>query len=681
MNGMQLQLNHKPLNWVRHHVGALVLLLLAMGVCMNSSAQNQRALGVVQLNVPGSAPQNLYEQSYALVIGASNYRNGWSRLPGVLSDVKEVEAVLGKQGFAVTRVIDPNRDQLDAALRSFVGKYGQNVGNRLLVYFAGHGHTLTTHAGGRLGYIVPVDAPRPDVDLGGFKAAAYSMDSIEGLAKQMDARHALFMFDSCFSGTIFRTRSGVPDNISDKTSKPVRQFITAGDENQPVPDQSIFRRQLVAALGEDAEADLNGDGYITGSELGMFLEDKVTNYSRRTQTPRHGKIQNPDLDKGDFVFQSLKPKPAPPATQVASLKPEPVNPTARPGQASGLSLDDLEKEESTRKEWSAWQARMKADYDKTAAFGGSADLRAKAWERFLAAWGQDNPLSREDEALRAQARQRQEGAQGEARQQAAVQQIQSPATQTVTVTGSRRADQVFKDCADCPEMVVIPAGLFQMGSNEGANEKPVHSVTLKSFALGKYEVTQGQWKAVMGNNPSGFSSCGDTCPVEQVSWDDIQYYIHKLNTKSGKSYRLPSEAEWEYAARAGTTTQYWWGDKASHEYANFGKDDCPPCGGLAQGRDKWENIAPVGQFAANAFGLHDMHGNVWEWVQDYYHESYSGAPVDGSAWESGGEQKYQVLRGGSWSGYPAFLRSAYRYWLTPGNRNSSIGFRLARTAP
>ena len=239
---------------------------------------------------------------------------------------------------------------------------------------------------------------------------------------------------------------------------------------------------------------------------------------------------------------------------------------------------------------------------------------------------------------------------------------------------------VAQTCAFCPEMVVIPAGSFQMGSNDGdADEKPVHSVNIKRFALGKYEVTQGQWETVMGSDPSKFTSCGDNCPVKQVSWDDIQQYIQKLNQKTGQNYRLPSEAEWEYAARAGSSSKYWWGDTASHEYANYGKDEC--CGGLAQGRDKWENTAPVGQFPANAFGLYDMHGNVWEWVQDCYHDSYMGAPNDGSAWVTGGEQKSRVLRGGSWNYGPAYLRSTDRDWFAPDFRSNFGGFRLARTAP
>jgi formylglycine-generating enzyme required for sulfatase activity len=241
---------------------------------------------------------------------------------------------------------------------------------------------------------------------------------------------------------------------------------------------------------------------------------------------------------------------------------------------------------------------------------------------------------------------------------------------------------VVRDCPACPEMVAIPAGSFLMGSSDSepsrdAVEGPQHRVQVQSFLLGRTEVTQGQWQAIMGNNPSKFSSCGDDCPVENVSWQDAQEYIARLNHYTGKSYRLPTEAEWEYAARGGTTTAFWWGSAASHEFANFGKDRGQ---GLAQGRDRWVNTAPVAQFPANAFGLHDMHGNVWELVQDVYHDSYDGAPSDGSAWTAGGDQTGRVRRGGSYGNDPQGLRSAVRSYVPPHARHPGIGFRVARTA-
>lgn len=287
-------------------LAALMLATLTVLVAARpgtAAAQGPQRTFAVELAVPGQAqPQRLYAQSHALVIGASNYTNGWSRLPGVRDDVTAVKSLLEGHGFQVRTLLDPSYQQLDSTLREFIVERGHRPDDRLVIYFAGHGHTLTTSAGNRLGYIVPVDAPRPTDR--GFRARAYSMESVEALARQIESRHVLFLFDSCFSGTIFRTRSGVPDSISARTAEPVRQFITAGDENQLVPDQSIFRRQLEEGLGR-GEADLNRDGYITGSELGMFLEDTVTNYTRRTQTPRYGKIRDANLDKGDFVFRNL----------------------------------------------------------------------------------------------------------------------------------------------------------------------------------------------------------------------------------------------------------------------------------------------------------------------------------------------------------------------------------------
>ena len=221
------------------------------------------------------------------------------------------------------------------------------------------------------------------------------------------------------------------------------------------------------------------------------------------------------------------------------------------------------------------------------------------------------------------------------------------------------------------EMVRIEPGTFQMGSSQGySGERPVHEVTIRQgFYLGKYEVTQAQWEAVMGSNPSRFSGCGD-CPVERVSWEDAQAFIRKLNEMEGENrYRLPSEAEWEYAARAGTTTKYSWGDEIGSNLAN-----CDGCG------SQWDNkeTAPVGSFPANAWGLHDMHGNVWEWVQDCWNGNYEGAPADGSAWERG-DCSSRVLRGGSWVSFPRNLRAAYRSRNTSGRRYYLNGFRIART--
>lgn len=232
----------------------------------------------------------------------------------------------------------------------------------------------------------------------------------------------------------------------------------------------------------------------------------------------------------------------------------------------------------------------------------------------------------------------------------------------------------FRDCEDaaCPVMVVIPAGSFLMGSpvnekDRSDDEGPQHRVSVAKFAMGQFEVTQGQWKALMGNNPSRFTDCGDKCPVDNVSWDMAQEFVKKLSAKTGQKYRLPSEAEWEYAARAGTTTAYAFGATLSASQANFSESQTG-------------KTVRVGSYPANGFGLSDMHGNVWEWVQDCWHDNYQGAPADGRAWETecSGEAR-RVLRGGSWSDFPRGLRSAGRYWGTPDYRYVNTGVRIART--
>ncbi len=220
------------------------------------------------------------------------------------------------------------------------------------------------------------------------------------------------------------------------------------------------------------------------------------------------------------------------------------------------------------------------------------------------------------------------------------------------------------------EFVLISAGEFDMGSpstekDRFSNEGPVHRVKLaNAFYMGKYEVTQKQWREVMGNNPSYFK--GDNLPVERVSWNDAQEFIQKLNEKEGTDkYRLPSEAEWEYAARAGTTTRYSFGDDESKlgDYAWYDANS----GGKTH---------EVGQKKPNPWGLYDMHGNVWEWVQDKWHDNYNGAPTDGSAWE--GDGSVRVARGGSWT-YEAWrCRSAYRTYGGPGIHGDNLGFRLLR---
>ena len=274
----------------------------------------------------------------------------------------------------------------------------------------------------------------------------------------------------------------------------------------------------------------------------------------------------------------------------------------------------------------------------------------------------------------------------------------------------------FRDCAVCPEMVVVPAGSFMMGSpgsEEGrySDEGPVHEVTIaEPFAVGVYEVTRGEWsRFVSETGHSGGDSCWtyerggwkersgrdwrspgfaqtDGHPVVCVSWHDAREYVEWLSRETSEGYRLPSEAEWEYVARGGQGAARYWGESEGGQ--------CRHANGAERawkrhyGDVRWTTVscddghvhtAPAGSFGANGHGLHDVMGNVWEWVEDCWHEGYGGAPVDGSVWISNGDCSKRVLRGGSWSNGPRNLRSANRSWVTTAFRNVNLGFRVART--
>jgi len=227
------------------------------------------------------------------------------------------------------------------------------------------------------------------------------------------------------------------------------------------------------------------------------------------------------------------------------------------------------------------------------------------------------------------------------------------------------------------KFVLIPNGTFMMGSPSSEprrdSDETQHRVTLtKGFFMQTTEVTQGQWKQIMGTSPSRFK--GDDRPVEKVSWNDVQEFIRKLNRKEGTdTYRLPTEAEWEYACRAGTTTPFSTGRCISTDQANYyGNNPMPGC---SKGRYRKETVR-VGSISPNAWGLFDMHGNVWEWCKDWYDESYPNSHVTDPAGPSSGSD--HVLRGGSWNFDAWSLRSASRHWNYPDRKDDSFGFRVAR---
>ena len=240
----------------------------------------------------------------------------------------------------------------------------------------------------------------------------------------------------------------------------------------------------------------------------------------------------------------------------------------------------------------------------------------------------------------------------------------------------RGVGEVFRDCAECPDLVVVPAGSFEMGSTRSESTRPRHRVRIPSaFAVGVYEVTFSEWDAcVSGGGCDGYRPHDEgmgrgSRPVIDVSWHHAQSYVDWLSRETGADYRLLSESEWEYVARGGTTTRYWWGDSVGRNRAN-----CDGCG------SRWDDsqTAPVGSFAANGFGVHDVSGNVWEWVEDCFHDSFRGAPSDGSAWTSGGDCGRRPIRGGAWALPAMFSALSQRAGFPTEMRGVATGFRVSR---
>ncbi len=545
-----------------------------------TAAASSRSIGRVQVSDSKGEQVTFYTKSYALLIGVSRYTNGWSSLPGVEDDIQAVGEVLQSQGFDVKFVRDPDDGQLREAFANFVNQYGLEPDNRLLFYFAGHGHTMKQSYGGEMGYIVPKNAPNPDNNRNGFLIKALDMQEMAVIAKRIQSKHALFLFDSCFSGSVFDLSRAAPKTITYKTSRPVRQFITSGDADEEVPDTSIFRRQFVAGI--EGESDTNGDGYVTGDELGLFLQDKVTNYSHGAQHPKYGKIRDPRLDKGDFVFV------------VAGGKKEDQ-------QSDPLQLDNM---------------------------GGS---RVST----------DNSVN------------------------------------------------TYKERTTGMEFVWVPGGCFQMGSPDSEKgrdpDEKQHEVCVDGFYMSKYEVTNHQYRFYKKNHDSrhfqGLSLNNDNQPVVYVSWRDALSYTKWLSEQTVEKYVLPTESQWEYAARGGVTSARFWpnGSRNTCEFANvydktankkFGfkwvHHDCT---------DGFDVTAPVGRFAANGFGLHDMLGNVREWCNDRYGEEYylKTKKMNPEGPKSG---VHRVNRGGSWDVLSKYVRFASRQRNIMNSSGYNLGFRL-----
>ena len=377
----------------------LVAAAIAIGLMFSTAAMAADSRGVEvkvrtseATNAPVADIVQLYGASHALVIGIDKYTNGWSRLSKAVEDARVVAKELERQGFQVTLKTDLKADALRTTLREFFAIKGADPDARLLLWYAGHGDTI-----GGEGYLVPADAP-PD-NSPAFLVRALPMRDFGSLVRLAQSKHVLSVFDSCFSGTIFQARAGTtPRAITKKTTKPVRQFVTSGDAGQQVRDDGSFREYFVRALRGEDKADFNADGYVTGEELGLFLNQQMSALTSAAQTPKSGKLHDVRFNQGDFVFVL-------PHRKLPPLLPGPI--ATVPLSDGGFDLGELEQrasaEEKSRAEWSSWQQSMASAFgtvEKYVQRRISPELKVAALDKFLRAFEQNNPYSSDDEALR-----------------------------------------------------------------------------------------------------------------------------------------------------------------------------------------------------------------------------------------------------------------------------------------
>ncbi len=603
----------------------------------------------------------------ALVIGNDQYTN-IERLKNARNDAKLISGVLKQAGFEITQVNDLGREQLWTAIDTFKGRI--NKGDEVVFYFAGHGVQIGANQ-----LLLPTDIKaRSEAEI---QRDGVPLVDIQDALK--DARVAVLLIDACrdnpFPKQGTRSLGGTRGLSPPEPSTGQIIMMSAGRGQKAldsVPGQSTANGLFTWELAQLLQT--------PGLEIRAALEqvkDRVDDKARKVNHQQRPSVVS-DL-RGNFFFiapgANVTIQVSPTTTPAPTARPVSTDPDTALWSAveTGGTVDDygvyikqypkgkfvaLAKQRVKKLQDEAANARSAAEEAawQSAESGGTEAL----YQSYLSRYPQGRYAALVQprmNKLKVQAAERERLA-AEQRQREQAERAKGP-----------QVGQVFKDCTDCPEMVMLPAGSFTMGSSKGADGgRPAHTVTLaRPFAMGKFEVTQGQWKALMGNNPSKFNNCGNDCPVEQVSWDDAQAFIQKLNAKTGKSYRLPSEAEWEYACHAG----------GSHEYC--GSDSADSVAWYS--RNSGGKTHPAGGKQANAWGLYDMLGNAWEWVEDCWQFNYNGAPSDGSVWTSNciaGNNR--VLRGGSWL-YHLGPGSASRSRISPVSRSIDHGFRLARTTP
>ncbi len=594
-----------------------------------------------------------FQRSMAIVIGIGDYDDGsgWGKLASPINDAKTMRTFLQSSGFDEVHTLtnaSATRERLDALISYAEATLGPD--DRFFFYWSGHGGRGDNGDGTEFGFL-----PFAGTSTTG-RGPTVSMSEFRIWAQRIKARHTLFVLDSCFSGQALpatRTNRTITHERLSKRADYVFTSSSSGQESYGYRDGGggLFTRAFLGAVGAlegQTAADYDQDGFVTLAEIEVAVKRTLDDASGSYPFIMSPQVSAIGATSGEFFFVA----PTAPPT------PEPA-PDPAPRPVVSLGADpcvgaNAEYELFVRNARQCWEVEA---YLETHSTASSCTAVRAAQQRKIDLCEQ-------------------------------VSETQAPPARIEKYADLSSFRDDLGNGVKGPEMVVIPAGRFMMGSPESEwgrfdDEGPQRAVTVGRFALGRTEVTFDDWQACVDAGGCKSNLLPDdkgwgrgSRPVINVSWDDAQEYIAWLNGRvEGAPYRLPTEAEWEYAARAGTVTPFWTGETVSTDQANY--DGNHVYGNGREGIYRGKTL-PVGILnTPNPFGLHDVHGNVWEWAQDC-HTSYSNAPVDGTAYSPLG-CSLRVRRGGSWVSNPRLLRSAYRVRYVPDDRFWDIGFRLART--
>jgi len=667
-----------------------------------------RGVGVRPISPSGS---EVIGNQWLFVIGVDTYIK-WPPLKTAVNDAKAVkEVLLSRYHFEKEHLIELYDEQ--ATRKNIISKLRYLANNiqeedSLIIFYAGHGHLDSITKSGSW---IPVESGTQDA------SAWISNNDIKDYLKidAIRAKHILLISDSCFAGDFFRGNRGIMPTINETIIKKAyqlssRQAITSGGL-EPVSDtgfgkNSIFSYFLIKTLKE------NQKPFLVPSD--MFQDIKAGVAENADQFPILGSLKDTGAQQGGEIVFFLKQD-----SRLNNLSSEALQKSKELERLKQMETEAMEvkkKEEAEILNREKEVAELDAKIIKMKKrLGTSAENADDSLDRMLSMVRQKDAQKQHLEELKQKRQAEEEKRLAEIEELKAKKRIKILATLENNIGkynlivslpfGKSMKESAWKSLlAKYPsagnlqvgdtdglkfkvayegiensigmKFVRIPPDTFMIGSppNEPGhtfNEKQ-HQVTLtKEFYMQTTEVTQGQWKKVMGNNPSRFNKCGDDCPVENVSWNDVQDFIHRLNQQEGSGiYRLPTEAEWEYATRAGTKTPFAFGQCLSTDQANYdGNYPLPEC---STGEFRKKTV-PVGSFSPNSRGLYDMHGNVWEWCQDWY-KSYPSDSVTNPTGPPKGSSR--LHRGGSWFSGAGPCRSANRNFSTPKERKFDLGFRL-----